>query len=65
MSTTKQVNCPNCKKPVPWVEAEKYRPFCSRKCQLLDFGDWAAEKHRIPAEEPGIFSEDDQEPPLQ
>jgi hypothetical protein len=39
------------------VEANPYRPFCSERCQLLDLGDWFAEKHRIqgddlPAHEP-------------
>jgi endogenous inhibitor of DNA gyrase (YacG/DUF329 family) len=44
---------------VPWSEDEPYRPFCSRKCQLLDFGEWANERHRIPTEEPEDFPDDD------
>lgn len=48
----KQVNCPTCQKIVPWTEASAFRPFCSKKCQLIDFGDWAGEKHAIPVEEP-------------
>ena len=48
----KHVNCPTCKKGVAWIEESKYRPFCSHKCQLIDFGDWASERHSIPVEEP-------------
>lgn len=50
-TTIKQVNCPTCQKIVPWTAASQFRPFCSRQCQLIDFGDWAAERHSIPAEE--------------
>lgn len=52
MPGIKTVNCPTCQKIVPWNEEQVYRPFCSKKCQLIDFGDWAAERHSIPAEEP-------------
>jgi endogenous inhibitor of DNA gyrase (YacG/DUF329 family) len=46
-----QVNCPTCRKIVRWTEAEPYRPFCSKKCQLIDFGEWAAERYGIAEEE--------------
>ena len=52
MPGIKQVNCPTCQKIVPWTDAELYRPFCSRQCQLIDFGDWASERYQIPADEP-------------
>ncbi len=26
------------------------RPFCSRRCQLIDLGEWASEGHAIPGE---------------
>ena len=47
----KRVNCPTCQQIVAWTEASRYRPFCSKKCQLIDFGDWATERNAIPAEE--------------
>lgn len=59
MPPIKQVNCPNCQKIVAWSEDEPYRPFCSRKCQLLDFGEWANEKHRIPTQEKPNFPDED------
>ncbi len=44
---SKVVQCPTCKKPVPWVQDQHYRPFCSERCKLIDLGDWASEGHRI------------------
>ncbi len=45
-------NCPQCGKTVLWVRDSIYRPFCSKRCQMIDFGDWAMGKNSIPAEEP-------------
>ena len=44
------VQCPRCRKAVAWRESELFRPFCSRLCQLIDFGEWASERHSIPAD---------------
>ena len=58
----KSVNCPTCHRLVTWTESNKYRPFCSERCKLIDFGAWASEKHSIPGEP--VFDEDlDLEPP--
>ena len=35
------VPCPTCKKAVTWSEESPYRPFCSKRCQLIDLGEWA------------------------
>jgi endogenous inhibitor of DNA gyrase (YacG/DUF329 family) len=37
---------------VAWRESELFRPFCSRKCQLIDFGEWASERHSIASDSP-------------
>jgi len=29
-----------------------WRPFCSERCKLIDLGDWAAEKFRVPESPP-------------
>jgi endogenous inhibitor of DNA gyrase (YacG/DUF329 family) len=42
------VNCPTCKIPVVWNELSTYRPFCSQRCQQIDFGEWASENFSIP-----------------
>ncbi|HEY0634523.1 MAG TPA: DNA gyrase inhibitor YacG [Gammaproteobacteria bacterium] len=45
-----RVACPTCKKSVEWSEQQKWRPFCSERCKLIDLGEWASETHRIPCE---------------
>ena len=42
------VNCPECKKEVEWSEQSPFRPFCSKRCQLIDLGEWASEQKSIP-----------------
>ncbi len=44
-----QMKCPICKKTIEW-EDNVYRPFCSRRCQLIDLGNWASEKYTLPSE---------------
>lgn len=63
-SKPRQVQCPTCEKPVAWIESNKHRPFCSERCQLIDFGDWATEKHAIPGE-PAFPPEEDPDGNLQ
>ena len=45
------VVCPTCGNPVSWVPENKWRPFCSERCKLIDLGEWATEKFRVPATE--------------
>ncbi len=44
-----KVNCPTCKQSLEWNEKAKYRPFCSKRCQLIDLGQWANEENSIAA----------------
>ncbi|MCC7040773.1 MAG: DNA gyrase inhibitor YacG [Burkholderiales bacterium] len=53
MSAPRIVACPRCGTPVPWVESSRWRPFCSARCKLVDLGDWASERYRIPGVESG------------
>ncbi len=46
------VSCPRCGKLVVWDGANRYRPFCSERCKLIDLGQWAEERYRIPDETP-------------
>jgi hypothetical protein len=41
-----------------WTEENEYRPFCSKRCKLIDFGEWATEKHSIPGDP--VFPSDDE-----
>ncbi|WP_020409625.1 DNA gyrase inhibitor YacG [Hahella ganghwensis] len=43
-----KVQCPTCQKEVEWSEESPYRPFCSKRCQLIDLGAWASEEYRVP-----------------
>ena len=60
-----EVNCPTCRKIVIWREQSPYRPFCCKRCQLIDLGEWADEEKRISSH--GELSDSDEwseeEPP--
>ncbi len=47
MNVITKVDCPGCGKAVIWNGASHWRPFCSKRCQLIDLGEWAAEEKRI------------------
>lgn len=51
------VKCPNCGKETKFEENE-FRPFCSERCKLLDFGAWADEEYSLPAEHGSMTDED-------
>lgn len=48
--TAPVVACPTCGKPVAWEPAQKWRPFCSERCRLIDLGEWLNEDRRIPGD---------------
>ena len=35
---------------VQW-EGNEWRPFCSKRCKLLDLGAWASEEYRVSEDE--------------
>ena len=45
--------CPNCDNDAVLSKTNKFRPFCSEKCKLIDFGAWATEKFKIPGNHNG------------
>ena len=45
------VRCPTCQRELEWSPDNKWRPFCSERCKLIDLGNWAAEKNVIPVTE--------------
>lgn len=47
----RQVPCPCCGNPAPFVPENKWRPFCCERCKLIDLGGWAAEEYRVPVPE--------------
>lgn len=42
------VTCPTCAKKIEYSIENKYRPFCSDRCKLIDLGEWASESYKIP-----------------
>lgn len=48
LSKGRKVACPTCGEAAEYGPANPYRPFCSRRCQLIDLGQWAAENYRVP-----------------
>ncbi|WP_263078545.1 DNA gyrase inhibitor YacG [Endozoicomonas sp. Mp262] len=44
---TTKVKCPHCGKAIEWKPENRFRPFCSERCKLIDFGAWAKEEHVI------------------
>lgn len=52
------VNCPTCEKEVIWSPENKYRPFCSHRCRLIDLGEWASENRSIAGSNEDLMSED-------
>jgi endogenous inhibitor of DNA gyrase (YacG/DUF329 family) len=51
------VKCPKCRKETEY-SGNEFRPFCSERCQLLDFGAWAEGEYNIPAESTALSEED-------
>lgn len=47
---TRTVKCPTCGRDVEWTTEQRWRPFCSERCKLIDLGAWADEAHRIPGD---------------
>jgi len=44
------VRCPGCGREVGWSAANRWRPFCSERCKLIDLGAWITGEHAIPGE---------------
>lgn len=48
------LECPTCRRSVTYRRAAEipFRPFCSRRCQLIDLGKWLNEEYRVSEEVP-------------
>jgi len=36
----KKASCPTCDKETELGDTNLYRPFCSKRCRLIDLGQW-------------------------
>ena len=45
------VACPTCGKATLFSPENRFRPFCSERCKLIDLGQWATDSYGIPLAE--------------
>jgi endogenous inhibitor of DNA gyrase (YacG/DUF329 family) len=50
MNSLEKIKCPTCGKNKTWIPENKYKPFCSDRCKLIDLGEWAHETRKIPSD---------------
>jgi endogenous inhibitor of DNA gyrase (YacG/DUF329 family) len=46
MIASLRIKCPSCRKEGEWF-ATPYGPFCSKRCKLVDLGQWLNEEHKL------------------
>ena len=51
------VKCPRCGTRTEY-NGNEFRPFCSERCKLIDFGAWADGEYALPAESAELSEED-------
>ncbi|MCB0354252.1 MAG: DNA gyrase inhibitor YacG [Bdellovibrionales bacterium] len=44
----KRYSCPTCSEEFQKETSSNF-PFCSKRCQLIDLGEWASEKYSVPS----------------
>ena len=59
MEQVKIVKCPTCGQEVQWRPESAYRPFCSKRCKLIDLGAWADEDYKVVSDESEQWQEPD------
>lgn len=59
MTLKRQGRCPRCGQPAALDPGNRYRPFCSERCKLLDFGAWISGQYSIPASDEAADGDDD------
>jgi uncharacterized protein len=42
-----QIRCPTCRREDVVADDFQWRPFCSRRCKIIDLGNWLDEVYRI------------------
>ena len=56
----KKALCPTCEKESNLNDSNPYRPFCSKRCRLIDLGEWINESYSI--SESSVENEIDEAP---
>lgn len=47
----KSIKCPECGKSTEYSPENEYRPFCSKRCRLIDLGEWIDGTYKVKTEE--------------
>lgn len=63
MKAQRKAACPQCGQPAALDAGNPYRPFCSERCKLLDFGAWISGRYGIPAIEQEPEGDGEPKPP--
>jgi endogenous inhibitor of DNA gyrase (YacG/DUF329 family) len=53
----RKVTCPTCGTAVEWRPENSFKPFCCERCRLIDLGEWAMERYRLPTAEQDRFDD--------
>lgn len=61
MTSKKEISCPTCGKKDTWTVENKFKPFCSERCKLIDLGAWAAEDYKVSGESADAGKKEDDE----
>lgn len=56
--SVRRVRCPQCGGESLWSPENRWRPFCSERCRLIDLGAWASEAYRVPVHASGLADAD-------
>jgi uncharacterized protein len=48
----RKVTCPRCGSLTEYSPENKWRPFCSERCRMIDLGKWGSDAYRVPSAEP-------------
>jgi endogenous inhibitor of DNA gyrase (YacG/DUF329 family) len=54
------VTCPHCGREHQWDSGNRFRPFCSERCKMIDLGRWANEEYRVEHREQDLPEADHQ-----
>ena len=59
------LECPICRRSIAYTSKDEvpFRPFCSKRCKLVDLGRWLSEEYRISEEMPTDVPASDASPP--
>ena len=41
--------CAICRRPILGRPANRFFPFCSHRCRMVDLGKWLGEEYRVPS----------------